>query len=342
MIPTTMLAAVYQPGNDNLVFNKHYPIRELEDNEVLLKVLAAGVCHTDVTLLSGVALDTRKYILGHETCGVPVKLGSKVDKEAARLGQSYSILGVGCIHGVIGGPPASGQFLGLGKDGSFAEYIIAPADQLVPVPDGVRPEVAAIASDAGITAYHAVQNAANVKPGDKVLIFGAGGVGHLAVQYAKHFGATVYVCDFKPAARKLALELGATEAFDLIELTNRTADGFTVDTTIDFIANDQTFNLAMAALKGNDVNFPNSPSLVLVGFSAEKLAFSTLELLFSGVQIRTSTYGPRSALVAALDLFATGAVRAHVHSEPLENVNKVIDEIRSFEVVGRKVVIPKH
>jgi propanol-preferring alcohol dehydrogenase len=91
----------------------------------------------------------------------------------------------------------------------------------------------------------------------------------------------VYVCDFKPAARKLALELGATEAFNLIELTNKTAAGFTVDTTIDFVANNQSefvsagcycrspgasqaFNLAMAALKGNEVNFPSSPTLVLV------------------------------------------------------------------------------
>ncbi|KAJ7622762.1 hypothetical protein DFH06DRAFT_1447331 [Mycena polygramma] len=221
------------------------------------------------------------------------------------------------------------------------------------VPD----EVAAIASDAGITAYHAVQKAANVrsiystcrasspnttqvKPGDKVLIFGAGGVGHLAVQYAKHFGATVYVCDFKPAARKLALELGATEAFDLIDLSTKTAAGFTVDTTIDFIANNQTFDLAMAALRGNDASFPSSPTLVLVGFSADSLTFDTLDALTIGVQIHPSTYGPRSALVAALDLFATGAVRGHVHTDTLENVNKVVDQIRSFEIVGRKVVIP--
>ncbi|KAJ6516876.1 chaperonin 10-like protein [Mycena vitilis] len=340
MIPTTMLAAIYVPGNDNLEMNDKYPIRELQDNEVLLKVLAAGVCHTDVTILSGVALDTRSYVLGHEGCGMPVKLGPKVDKATAQLGQRYSILSVGCIHGMPGGTPASVGAIGVGKDGSFAEYVIASADLLVPVPDSVPDEVAAIASDAGITAYHAVQKAANVKPGDKVLIFGAGGVGHLAVQYAKHFGATVYVCDFKPAARKLALELGATEAFDLIDLSTKTAAGFTVDTTIDFIANNQTFDLAMAALRGNDASYPSSPTLVLVGFSADSLTFDTLDALTIGVQIHTSTYGPRSALVAALDLFATGAVRAHVHTDTLENVNKVVDQIRAFEVVGRKVVIP--
>ncbi|KAF7328738.1 alcohol dehydrogenase [Mycena venus] len=341
MVPTTMLAAVYEPGNINLVLDKNYPIRELEDDEVLIKVLAAGVCHTDVAILSGVLLQQNKFVLGHEGCGVPVKLGSKVDKHVVHLGHRYAILGTGCIHGKPGGAPAINQFLGVGKDGFYAEYTIVPAALLVPVPEGVPSEVAAIATDAGVTAYHAVQHAANVKRGDKVLIFGAGGVGHLAVQYAKHFGATVYVCDFKPAARKLALELGATEAFDLIEMTNKTAAGFTVDTTIDFVANKQTFDLAMAALKGNEASFPTSPSLVIVGFSGENLVFDTLDVITAGVQIRTSTYGPRSALVTALKLFATGEVRGHVHSEPLENINKVIDELRAFEIVGRKVVIPK-
>ncbi|KAJ7152929.1 hypothetical protein C8R46DRAFT_1006817 [Mycena filopes] len=328
-IPTTMLAAVYVPGNQSLVLKKDYPIRELADNEILLKVAATGVCHSDVAVLSGVTLDTRSFVMGHEISGVPVKLGSKVDEKIIQRGKLYSILIVdGCIHGVNGAAAQS--------------YVIATADMLVSVPSGVPPEVAAIASDAGVTAYHAIQNGAKVKAGDKVLIFGIGGLGHLAVQYAKHFGATVYVCDFKPAARKLALDLGATEAFDLIELTNKTAAGFTVTTTVDFIANDQTFNLAMAALRGNDVNFPSSPSLVLVGVSAENLAFNTVDIIGSGVQIRGSSYGPRSALVQALKLFAEGTVKPHVHAEPLENVNKVIDELRAFEITGRKVVIPHH
>ncbi|KAF7368802.1 alcohol dehydrogenase [Mycena venus] len=340
MTPTTMLAAVYVPGNERLVLDRHYPIRNLEDNEILLNVSAAGVCHTDVAFLTGVSLDTRKFVLGHEACGVPVKLGSKVDSQAVEIGKLYSVLTAdGCTHGINGGP-ALLDSIGLGKDGAYAQFLIVTQDLLVPVPDGVPPEVAAIASDAGVTAYHAVQHAANVKPGDKVLIFGIGGLGHLAIQYAKHFGATVYVCDFKPAARKLALELGATEAFNLIELSNKTAAGFTVDTTIDFIANNQTFNLAMAALRGNSVNFPSSPTLVLVGISAENLVFNSFDIIGSGVQIHPSSYGPRSALVAALDLFAKGSVRAHVHCEPLENVNKVIDELRAFEITGRKVVIP--
>ncbi|KAJ6552020.1 chaperonin 10-like protein [Mycena vulgaris] len=328
MTPKTMFAAVYEPGNERLVLDRHYPVHDLKDDEILLKVAAAGVCHSDVTILTGVTLDTRSYILGHESCGIPVKLGPKVDPHVVQTGKLYSILALdSCVHGVNGGS-ALFNSLGIGRDGAYAEYIITTADTLVPVPDGVRPEVAAIASDAGVTAYHAVENAA--KKGDKILIFGAGGLGHLAVQYAKYFGAIVYVCDFKPAARKLAVELGATE----------TAAGFTVDTTIDFVANNQTFNLAMAALRGNDVNFPTSPKCVMIGASAENLVFTTLDILTTGVQILGSTFGDRKALVTVLDLFAKGTVRAHVHAEPLENVNKVIDELRAFQIIGRKVVSP--
>ncbi|KAJ7925468.1 chaperonin 10-like protein [Mycena leptocephala] len=372
-----MLAAVYHPGNDNLVLEKNYPIRELQDHEVLLKVAACGVCHTDVTILSGVGLDTRQYVLGHEASGVPVKLGPKVNASTVQLGKLYSVLIYdGCMKSGVTPPVATvPAVIGVGKDGAYAQYVITDAASLVPVPDGVPAEVAAIASDAGVTAYHAVENAAKVKKGDKVLIFGIGGLGHLGLQYAKHFGATgmnsdiphgfkfnslfdftVYACDFKPAARKLALELGAAEAFDLIELQTKTAAGFTVDTTIDFIANSQSecsirlisgdlrpivaFNLAMAALRGNEINFPASPSLVLVGFSADNLVFNTADVLSTGVQIRGSTYGPASALVSVLDLFAKGIVKAHVESAPLEDANKVIDELRSFEIVGRKVLIP--
>ncbi|KAJ7152928.1 chaperonin 10-like protein [Mycena filopes] len=273
-----MLAAIFVPGNEKLVLDKNYAIRVLKDDEILLKVAATGVGLSDVCVLDGGSLEKRSFVLGHESCGVPVKLGSKVDKHAVREGKLYSILLVDPrVHG-MNGFPALYSGLGSGQDGAFAEYIIATADALVPVPDGVLPTTTA-----------------EVKQGDKVLIFGVGGLGHLAVQYAKLLGAIVYVCDFKPAARQLALDLGAEMAFDLIELADKTAAGFTVNKTIDF---------------------------------------------FTNAQIRPSSYGPREALVTALDLFAKGTVRAHVHSAPLEKVNEVIDQVRAFNIVGRKVVVP--
>ncbi|KAJ7192028.1 hypothetical protein GGX14DRAFT_380504 [Mycena pura] len=343
-IPTTMLTAVYQPGSPSLVLDKYYPVRELRDNEILIKKhttdfsVLPPVCHSDVTLLSGVSLDTRKYARG---VAREQKLGAKVDSRTVQIGKLYSIIGAdSCVHGVNGGA-ALFNALGLGRDGGYAEYIIVTADTLVPVPDGVPPAVAAIASDAGVTAYHAVQRSAQVKKGEKVLIFGIGAPIRRAFRCNWYdYSSVLYACDVKPEARKLALELGATEAFDLIELTNKTTAGFTVDTTINFVSNNQTFNLSMSALKRNDVNFPSKPKCVMVGVSAENLVFSTLDIITTGVQILGSTAGDQNDLAAVLDLFAKGSIRAHVHSEPLENVNKVLDELRASTYTGRKVVIP--
>ncbi|KAJ6617305.1 hypothetical protein B0H10DRAFT_1797617 [Mycena sp. CBHHK59/15] len=339
MISTTMVAAVYHPGNNNLVIDKKYPIRQLKDDEILLKVSACGACHSDVLILTGASLDTRTYVFGHEIAGVPVLLGAQVDKRIT-LGKLYSVLTPDSRdHGINGGSVLLNT-LGLGADGGYAEYIIVKSANLVAALEGVSPEAAAVASDAGITSYNAVKHTAGVTKGSKVLIFGIGGLGHLAVQFAKHLGATVYVCDFKPAARKLALDLGADGAFNLIELSNKTAAGFTVDTTVDFVANNQTFNLAMAALSGNDFNFPSTLKLVMVGVSAENLVFITGNTIVSGVQILSSTYGPKSAAEEVLDLFAKGTIRPYIKCEPLENVNKVINELRAFQITGRKVIVP--
>ncbi|KAJ7463176.1 chaperonin 10-like protein [Mycena latifolia] len=281
MTPTTMLAAVYHPGNNNLVLDKKYPIRPLKEDEVLLKVSACGVCHTDVAILSGATADTRTYIVGHEIAGVPVLLGPQGGKSIT-LGKLYSVL-------LSANAPAGGSValdtLGLGVDGGFAEYVIVQSASLILVPDGVSPEVAAIASDAGVTSYHAVKNTAGVTQGSKVLIFGIGGLGYLAVQYAKHLGATA-------------------------------------------------FTLAMAALKGNEVKFPVVSKLVMqVGFSAENLVFMDGATIASGVQILSSAYSSQPDLEEVLDLFAK--------SERLANVNKVINELRSFQITGRKVVVPE-
>ncbi|KAJ6537386.1 hypothetical protein DFH09DRAFT_930882 [Mycena vulgaris] len=346
MAPTTMVAAVYRPGNINLVIDTEYPIRPLKDDEILLKVSALRglttdniVCHSDVFVLSGVTVDTRIYIYGHEISGVPVLLGSQVDQRIS-VGKLYSVLTPNAQDHGIDGASVLLNTLGLGLDGGYAEYVIVKSPNLVAVPEGVSPEAAAVASDAGLTSYNAVKYTAGVTKGSKVLIFGVGGLGHLAVQFAKHLGATVYVCDFKPEARKLALDLGADEAFNLIEMTDKAAAGFTVDVTIDFVVNNQTFSLAMAALKGNGVNFPSAPKLVLVGVSAENLVFIDGNTISTGVQIISSSYGPESALEEVLDLFAEGTIRPQIQSEPLENVNKVISELRSFEFTGRKVVVP--
>ncbi|KAF8896976.1 GroES-like protein [Mucidula mucida] len=345
MIPSTMFSASYQGGNTDLVINKAHPVPVPKRGEVLIKVSASGVCHSDVAILSGVALDSRTYIMGHEFCGVPVALGEGVDPLKAQLGKLYTITTITpCVRSVMG-LPAIFNIEGLGRDGGYADYVVVPQDQLVPVPEGVSIEEASMASDAATTAYHAVHDVAGIKEGTnfKVLMFGIGGLGHLGLQYAKHYGATVYAVDIKPEARKLALELGAEAAYDLATLNELlTANKLTVDITIDFVATTQTFDFAVSALKGNGLKYPSEAKAVMVGVSEESMNFSTLEIIGSEISVLSSLYGPRSSTEAALDLFAKGAVRGRFNTEPLDKVNEVIDKLRSYEITGRTVLIPKH
>ncbi|KAJ7752985.1 chaperonin 10-like protein [Mycena metata] len=153
-----MTAAVYKRGHVGLIMDKYYPLRKIEDDEILLKVSACGVYHSDIFFLSGVDLDTRTYVLGHEISETPVQLGSKVDPKI-QIGKLYSVFGM---------------------DGGYAQYVIVKPENLVEVPANASPEVAAVASDAGTTAYNTVKHTAGVTDGTKVLIFGAGGLGHLA------------------------------------------------------------------------------------------------------------------------------------------------------------------
>ncbi|KAI0368691.1 N-benzyl-3-pyrrolidinol dehydrogenase [Pilatotrama ljubarskyi] len=337
---STMKAAVYHPGNNELVL-EDVPVPTPGPKEVLVKIAASGVCHSDTFLLSAAIPDNRSYILGHENVGYAVQIGCEV--EGIVKGGLYAIHDLVPCVAMNNLPPALNS-IGIGRDGGYAEYIVVNAEELVPVPDGLAPEVAAVASDALLTAYNAVHNVAQLGPGTtkRVLIYGVGGLGHLAVQLAKYFGATVYACDYKPAARDLAVSLGAERALDTLELTNETAAGtFTVDVVIDFVSNEQSFTLGKAAVKGDafDATAPTG-LIVLVGFTADQLPLSSLDLILYRTNVLSVLYGTIDDMKTCLDLLAKGIVKPVVTTEPLANVNKVLDELKASEVTGRKVIIP--
>ncbi|KAF5328118.1 hypothetical protein D9758_018387 [Tetrapyrgos nigripes] len=379
-LPKTQTAALYRPGDISLSVVHDYPVpkpgkEKLCSRLLLLESATPIPCFSlalpwtpelmwsgmkfvgrllSKSLSSFFILKNQQFSPGFMSSTVLLLLfrqrrfGSDVDKSKIHTDQLYIVLIFDHHdHGINGGPALLNS-TGVGIDGGYEEYVKVREDQLVQAPSGIPPEVAAIAADAGITAYDAVANKAGLGiPGywqkPKVLIFGIGGLGHLAVQYAKHFGATVYACDYKPEARKLALELGATEAFDLIELTNRISqERFTVDITVDFVGQNETFKLCLNALRGNDIAFPVKSTAVIVGISTETFTVSVADLLTTGVNVVTTQYGSRKDAEAALELFANGTVKPVVSTVPLGEVNKVIDELRASKVRGRKVVIPGH
>ncbi|KAI0695869.1 N-benzyl-3-pyrrolidinol dehydrogenase [Cerioporus squamosus] len=339
-----MRAAFYTPGNNKAVL-KDTPIPTPTSKQVLLKVAAAGVCHSDVYFLSDDVLDPRTYVMGHENVGYAVEWGSEVT--GIVRGQLYAVwASVPCAKATLGFPPFSDS-IGLGENGGYAEYLVAAASELVPVPHGLAPEIAALASDSLITVYNAIHNVAELRPGTtkRVLIYGVGGLGHQAVQLAKSYGATVYACDFKPEARELALSLGAEQVFDHAELTAATADTaenpFTVDVAIDFVVDAQSFNLTSNAVKrvGGDLSSPGGV-VVLVGISGDQLTITPIEYITWHINVKTAVYGTIHDLKASLDLLARRVVKPVVSTDSLENINKVLDALKANEVTGRKVILP--
>ncbi|TBU53000.1 N-benzyl-3-pyrrolidinol dehydrogenase [Dichomitus squalens] len=343
---TTMRAAVFHNGLTSLVLQE-IPIPRPGPKQVLLKVAAAGVCHSDTLLLSDTLNDPRKYVFGHENAGYAVELGK--DVENIEIGKLYAIWDI-VAHGPhqIPGLPPFADSIGIGENGGFAEFIVADASDLVPVPADLRPEVAALAADSLITVYNAVHNRAGLRPGTKqrVLIYGVGGLGHQAVQLAKSYGATVFACDIKASARELALSLGAEQAFQPTELTSLTSStdeskNFQVDIVIDFVSNQQSFTIDQAVVKGHGNSLQETPgTIVMVGLFGDNLSFNIFELLIFRTNVLTSLYGTKDDLKASLALLAEGAVKPVVSAAPLEEVNKVLDELRAGRVTGRMVVVP--
>ncbi|KAI0636284.1 GroES-like protein [Trametes polyzona] len=337
--PATMRAAVYHPGNLNLVVETDFPVPQPKHEQVLLKVAACGSCHSEVFTLSNALVDNRTYVFGHETVGTAVLLGDGVS--GIDLGTLYAIHAIlPCVTGL---PPILNSD-GIGMNGGYAEYVAVDQRQLVPVPDGLAPEIAALATDSLLTAYNAIHNVAGLRPGTtkRVLIYGIGGLGHQALQIAKSYGATVFAVDYKPEARELALQLGADRVLTLGEVATETTTGtLNVDIAVDFVVNEQSFTFDKAVTKNDALNFTAPPSkIVLVGVSADSLPLNSAEVLVANTQVLPALYGSLDDLRACLDLLSQGVVKPVVQTVPLEAVDQTLNDLRASAVLGRRVVVP--
>ncbi|EIW62659.1 GroES-like protein [Trametes versicolor FP-101664 SS1] len=337
-VADTMLAAVYEPGHNKLVLNPAYPVPTPGEGEVLLKVAACGVCHSDVFFLSAARPDPRTYVLGHEIVGTPAQLGAGVQNISTT--QLYGVLIIDPSN-----PNSGTSTIGTGLDGGYAEFVLVNQSQLFPVPDGLAPEVATAGTDSLLTVFNAVNNVAQVTTGERVLIYGVGGLGHQAVQLAKHLGATVFAVDLRPEARQLALDLGATQVFDLEDFAAVTSNGtFHVDTVVDFVATAQSFELSKAAvalsLSEGFAGLSTPGKIVLVGISADNLNFASVDLIESNIRVYTSLYGSRNDMQSAFDLLSQGVIKPNITVAPLEDINTALEALTAHDVTGRMVVIP--
>lgn len=233
------------------------PIPPTPANGFLVKVLAAGVCHSDYALMQ---VETKpfgnwadKYTLGHEGCGEIVEIGPEVKDERFKKGTVIAVLAVpgcgksDCLECGPGYPQLCKNevCLGIGGDGSFAPFVAVPYRSAIPVPEGVTAPQAAVATDACLTAYHAVNTTAKLKKGETVVIFGLGGLGFNGMQIALAIGARVIVVEKRQEILDAAIEFGVPKedavqpSEDVVEFVGR--NKIVVDVVVDFVGLNETF-----------------------------------------------------------------------------------------------------
>jgi alcohol dehydrogenase, propanol-preferring len=333
----------------------HGPNRPLEVEEVrtpepgagelLVRVAACGVCHTDLHYVDH-GTPTFKpppLVLGHEVAGVVAATGAGVERFAT--GDRVllpAVLPCGacalCREGRENVCERS-VMLGNNVDGGYAEYLAIEARHAFHLPPEIPLVEGAIIADALTTPYHAVVNRGRVRPGDRVVVIGCGGIGLGVVQTAAALGARVVGVDPSPAKRAWALRLGASEAVDpavgRTERTLREATGGGADVAFECVGTPGCQETALGALR-------TGGRLVLVGYAPAAMSLNGGRVMFRELEVVGSLGCRPVDYPRVIELARQGRIRVAemvTHRFPLEDINLAFDTLRAGEAV-RAVVVP--
>lgn len=307
--------------------------------QVLVRLEASGLCHTDIHAAKGEwpVKPTPPFIPGHEGVGIVEQVGEDVG--VVDVGARVAIPWLGtacgrCDHCVTGWETLceSQVNTGYSVDGCFAEYVVADGRFVVPVPDGIDPLDAAPLTCAGVTTYKAVK-VAGARPGMRVAVFGVGGLGHLAVQYAAIAGAEVIAVDVTDAKLEMAKQLGATHVVnaangDAAEEIRRLGGAHAVVSTA---ASPQAIESAFRSLRRHG-------RLVIVGLPADNdITVPVFQTVLGGISIVGSIVGTRQDLREVFAIHAAGKTKVVRETRSLDDVNTCFDEVLSGQVEARLV-----
>ncbi len=320
-----MHAARLMPDSDVLTFGE-IPEPGVREGWALVRVEAAGLCHTDVHVMEGVQFTTRNgadytitrpIVLGHEVAGVVVAVGSASDA---------GLVGTAVAAGGRANPPVTP---GMHIDGGFAELCALPVGSLVPIPAGVDFETAAVATDSIKTSYVAVTRVAHVGPDDRVVVIGLGGLGLSAVQVARLRGARVFGVDINPARFDLAVQYGAEAcATSIVELERHQPTA-----VVDFVGGATTAQ-ALDSVSANG-------RVVLVGLGNGSVEVDATGLVLGRKSLIGSLGSQHTEdFVAVLDHVARGEITATLERVDFADLNDAYRRLRDGQVSGRLVTKP--
>ncbi|WP_433495755.1 zinc-dependent alcohol dehydrogenase [Micromonospora sp. CA-248089] len=318
------------------------PVPEAGPGEILVRVEASGLCHTDIHAARGEwpVKPTPPFVPGHEGVGLVEQVGPGVTEHA--VGDRVALPWLGwacgtCSYCVTGWETLceSQRNTGYSIDGAHAEYAVASARYAVRVPDGVDPLEAAPLTCAGVTTYKAVK-VAGVRPGERVAIFGIGGLGHLAQQYAQIFGAETVAVDVTAEKLDLATSLGAAHTVDAATtdpVERITALGG-VDVAIVLAASPRVIEQAHLSLR-------RGGRLVLVSLPADNaITLPVFETVLKGITVLGSIVGTRADLAEVFALHAAGRTRVVYETRKLDDINDAVDDVLAGRVAARLVLQP--
>ncbi|MCC5675143.1 alcohol dehydrogenase AdhP [Kocuria rhizophila] len=334
-----MNAAEVEAFGEDLVVGEH-EIPEPGPHQALVKLIASGVCHTDLHAAGGdwPVKPKLPLIPGHEGVGIVEKLGPDVTElEVGQMvGNAWLWSACGnCDHCRTGWETLCEQQVngGYGTGGSFGEYMLVDARYAAVIPEGADPYEIAPVLCAGVTVYKGLKQT-EVKPGQWVVISGIGGLGHVAVQYAVAMGMRVVAVDVADDKLALATEHGAeitVNAFaeDPAEVIQEKIGGS--HGVLVTAVHPQAFGQAIGMTR-------RGGTIVFNGLPPGDFPAPIFDIVLKGLTIRGSIVGTRQDMIEALEFYAAGKIHPTFSKRPLEDINAIFDEMEHGKIDGRVVI----
>ncbi|MFI5563689.1 NAD(P)-dependent alcohol dehydrogenase [Amycolatopsis japonica] len=314
--------------------------------DVIVRIGGAGVCRTDLHILEGQWAEksgvTLPYTIGHENAGWVHAVGGAVTNvtEGDKV-IVHPLITCGLCRACRSGDDvhcAQSQFPGIDTAGGYAEYLKTSARSVVKIDDTLEPADVAALADAGLTAYHAAAKAARrLRPGDRCVVIGAGGLGHIGIQVLKALtAAELVVVDRNPDAVDLAVTIGAdhgviadgTQIDQVLDLT----DGEGAETVIDFVGEGGATKDGLAMLR-------RAGDYHVVGYG-ENIDVPTIDVISTEINLIGNLVGSYTDLCELMVLAAQGRVKLHTARYPLDEFQTALDDLDAGRIRGRAILVP--
>lgn len=306
------------------------PVPRPGPDEILIRLEASGVCHSDVHVWDGHMVPISApdpFVLGHEGVGRVAAVGADVRGWAVgdRAGAAWMHDACGHCHQCVSGHEnfcLQHRAHGFDVPGTFAEYVIAKAAFAVPLPDGAAGDLAPLMC-AGLTAFGALERA-DLRHGETCAIFGCGGLGLYAVQLAARRGARVLAVDADPAKLELARRMGAAD----VALAGEAPPDAAADVTVNFAPTPRTWDAMVAVTRPLG-------RIVAAAMVADPVTLSQEWLISTGISVTGTSVGTRRQMQALMALHAESPLRSEIHEIALEDATGALAALAQGRARGR-------